>query len=110
MSISPNVGALTGYLARLRSRPLVQDLAQRAKGMVERLPGPVPRMASGIRHSITHYMAPDEVGTIFEEMGFEYIGPVDGHDLNALIEVFRNVRELPRPVFVHALTVKGKGL
>jgi len=109
MSISPNVGALTGYLARLRSRPLVQNIAQRAKGVVERLPGPAPRLASGLRHSITHYMSPDEVGTVFEEMGFEYIGPVDGHDLPALIEVFRNVRELPRPVLVHALTVKGKG-
>ncbi len=109
MSISPNVGALTGYLARLRSRPMVQNIAQRAKGVVEWLPGPAERLASGLRHSITHYMAPDEVGTIFEEMGFEYIGPVDGHDLPALIEVFKNVRELPRPVFVHALTVKGKG-
>jgi len=109
MSISPNVGALTGYLARLRSRPMVQNIAQRAKGVVEWLPGPAERLASGLRHSITHYMSPDEVGTIFEEMGFEYIGPVDGHDLQALIEVFRNVRELSRPVFVHALTVKGKG-
>jgi len=109
MSIAPNVGALTGYLARLRSRPLVQSIAQRAKDVVERLPGPAPRLASGLRHSITHYMSPDEVGTVFEEMGFEYIGPVDGHDLSALIEVFRNVREISRPVLVHALTVKGKG-
>ena len=54
-------------------------------------------------------MAPEETGTIFEEMGFEYIGPVDGHDLPTLLEVFRNIRELDYPVFVHAITVKGKG-
>ncbi|MCX7799217.1 MAG: 1-deoxy-D-xylulose-5-phosphate synthase [Fimbriimonadales bacterium] len=109
MSIAPNVGALTQYFARLRSRPLVQGLAQRAKGVAQRLPGPVTRVASGLRHSVTHYFAPEHTGTIFEELGFEYIGPIDGHDLPVLVEVFRNVAELKGPVFVHALTVKGKG-
>jgi len=109
MSIAPNVGALTQYFARLRSRPLVQDLAQRAKDVAQRLPGPVTRVASGIRHGVTHYFAPEHTGTIFEELGFEYIGPLDGHDLPVLVEVFRNVAELKGPVFVHALTVKGKG-
>jgi len=109
MSIAPNVGALTNYFARLRSRPLVQDLAKRAKGVVQRMPSPVERMAAGLRHGITHYFAPESTGTIFEEMGFEYIGPVDGHDLPTLVEIFRNVRELRGPLFVHALTVKGKG-
>ncbi|MCA1997388.1 MAG: 1-deoxy-D-xylulose-5-phosphate synthase, partial [Armatimonadetes bacterium] len=75
MSIAPNVGALTQYFARLRSRPLVQDLAQRAKDVAQRLPGPVTRVASGIRHGVTHYFAPEHTGTIFEELGFEYIGP-----------------------------------
>ena len=109
MSIAPNVGALTSYFTRLRSRPLVQDLAQKAKGLVNRTPNPVQRVASGLRHGITHYFAPEETGTIFEEMGFEYIGPVDGHDFPTLLEIFRNVREIRGPVFVHALTVKGKG-
>jgi 1-deoxy-D-xylulose-5-phosphate synthase len=109
MSIAPNVGAMVNYLAKLRSRPLLQDLAQRAKHVVERMPEPITRVAAGLRHGITHYMAPEETGTIFEEMGFEYIGPVDGHDLPTLLEVFRNVRELHGPIFVHALTVKGKG-
>jgi len=54
-------------------------------------------------------MAPEDTGTIFEEIGFEYIGPVDGHDLPTLLEVFRNVREMDYPVLVHALTIKGKG-
>ncbi|MCO5295543.1 MAG: 1-deoxy-D-xylulose-5-phosphate synthase [Fimbriimonadaceae bacterium] len=109
MSIAPNVGALTTYLQKLRSRPLLQDLAHRAKEVVEKLPSPVSRVAAGLRHGITHYFAPEDTGTIFEEMGFEYIGPIDGHDLPTLLEVFRNVRELRGPVFVHALTVKGKG-
>lgn len=109
MSIAPNVGALTTYLQRLRARPTLQGLAQRAKSVVERLPSPMTRVAAGLRHGITHYFAPEETGTIFEEMGWEYIGPVDGHDLPTLLEIFRNVRELSGPTFVHALTVKGKG-
>lgn len=109
MSIAPNVGALTSYFTRLRARPYLQELAKRAKDMVERLPSPMTRFAAGIRHGITHYFAPEETGTIFEEMGFEYIGPVDGHDLPTLLEILRNVRELKGPLFVHAITVKGKG-
>lgn len=109
MSIAPNVGALTSYFNRLRSRPVLQDMAKRAKGVIERIPGPAPRIAAGLRHGITHYFAPEPTGTIFEELGFEYIGPVDGHDFPTLLEIFRNVRELHGPVFVHALTVKGKG-
>ncbi len=109
MSIAPNVGALTNYLAKLRSRPQLQNLAQMAKNVVEKMPDPINRMAAGIRHGITHYLAPEETGTIFEEIGWEYIGPVDGHDLPTLLEVFRNVRELKGPTFVHAMTVKGKG-
>lgn len=109
MSIAPNVGALTSYFTRLRSRPYLQDLAHRAKDMVEKLPSPMTRVAAGLRHGLTHYFAPEQTGTIFEEMGFEYIGPVDGHDLPTLLEIFRNVRELHGPVFVHAITVKGKG-
>jgi 1-deoxy-D-xylulose-5-phosphate synthase len=54
-------------------------------------------------------MAPSETGTIFEEIGWEYIGPVDGHDVVTLLDIFRNIRELRFPVFVHAITVKGKG-
>lgn len=109
MSIAPNVGALTSYFTRLRARPFVQDVARIAKQIVERIPGPAPRIASGLRHGLTHYFAPEETGTIFEEMGFEYIGPVDGHDLEGLFDIFTNLRDVPGPLFVHALTVKGKG-
>lgn len=109
MSISPNVGALTGYFTRLRSRPEIQKIARQAKEVIERIPGPAPRIASGLRHGITHYFAPEETGTIFEEMGFEYIGPVDGHNIETLYDIFCSLREVSGPIFVHALTVKGKG-
>ncbi len=109
MSIAPNVGALTSYFTRLRSRPWLQDMAQKARTMIEKIPGPAPRIAAGLRHGVTHYFAPEETGTIFEEMGFEYIGPVDGHDLDQLLALFRNLKEVHGPLFVHAITVKGKG-
>jgi len=109
MSIAPNVGALTRHFTRLRSRPWVQDMAQRAKDIVQRMPSPVVRVASGLRHGLTHYFAPEEAGAIFEEIGFEYIGPVDGHDLPAMLDLFRNLRELRAPLFLHAITTKGKG-
>jgi len=109
MSIAPNVGALKNYLARLRSRPMLQNVAHSAKEVIDKMPDPLARVAKGLRHGITHYLAPTETGTIFEEMGWEYIGPVDGHDLPTLLEIFRNVRELSGPTFVHAITVKGKG-
>jgi len=109
MSIAPNVGAMTQYFTRLRARPDLQDMAHKAKRVVKGIGGPVEKMAAGFRHGLTHYFAPDEAGTIFEEMGFEYIGPIDGHNLEVMVEIFRNVRELKMPVFVHAMTVKGKG-
>lgn len=109
MSIAPPVGAFTNYLARLRSRTWLQNMAHRAKEVIEKMPDPITKVAAGIRHGITHYLAPENTGTIFEEIGWEYIGPVDGHDLLTMLEIFRNVRDLPGPTFVHAITVKGKG-
>jgi 1-deoxy-D-xylulose-5-phosphate synthase len=109
MSIAPAVGALNNYLSRLRARPEVQKMARVAKGVVERIPGPLPRFAAGLRHGVTHLMSPEETGTIFEEMGFEYIGPVDGHNIEALLEIFSHIQGVGYPVFVHALTTKGKG-
>jgi 1-deoxy-D-xylulose-5-phosphate synthase len=109
MSIGPSVGALHNHLARVRASEGIQKLARAAKEVVERIPGPMPRIAAGLRHGVTHLFAPEETGTIFEEMGFEYIGPVDGHDLETLVDIFQNIQAIPTPVFVHALTVKGKG-
>src|SRR5690606_38195831 len=100
MSIAPNVGAMTSYFTRLRSRSDFQTLAQHAKSLIERIPGPAPRIAAGLRHGVTHYFAPEDTGTIFEEMGFEYIGPVDGHNLDQLLDVFGNLKKVRGPLFV----------
>ncbi|MBA3726046.1 MAG: 1-deoxy-D-xylulose-5-phosphate synthase [Armatimonadetes bacterium] len=109
MSIANSVGSFSHHFAKLRSRPWFQEAENRVKRAVERLPKPVVKAAAGFKHGVTHYFAPEDTGAIFEELGFEYIGPIDGHDLEVLLDVFANVRELKGPVFVHAITVKGKG-
>jgi 1-deoxy-D-xylulose-5-phosphate synthase len=109
MSIAENVGSLTHYFAKLRSRPWVQRVELRLKDVVEHLPKPMVRAAAGLRHGVTHYFAPEETGALFEELGLSYIGPIDGHNLDVLLDVFGNVRELRGAVMVHAITVKGKG-
>lgn len=109
MSIAENVGALTHHFAKLRSRPWFASAEETAKKFVERFPKAIQKAASGMKHSVTHYFAPEDTGAIFEELGFQYIGPIDGHNLDVLLDVFANVRDLKGPVFVHCITVKGKG-
>jgi len=111
MSISPNVGAIAANLSKLRMRPLYRRVEKRAKNVVENLPmggKTLSRTAEGILHGVTHLMAA-QTGIMFEEMGFTYLGPIDGHDMELLIEIFTNVKKLEGPVFVHVLTTKGKG-
>lgn len=109
MSIAENVGALTHHFAKLRSRPWFASAEETAKRIVERFPKPIQKAASGMKHSVTHYFAPEHTGAIFEELGFQYIGPIDGHNLDVMLDVFENVHSLKGPVFVHCITVKGKG-
>jgi 1-deoxy-D-xylulose-5-phosphate synthase len=109
MSIAENVGALSTHLARLRSRPWYQRIEDRARAAVERLPQPIVRAAAGLRHAVTYYVAPVSTGAIFEEMGFQYIGPIDGHDLDVMLDIFDHAKHLKGPIFIHVLTVKGKG-
>ncbi|MEP6756157.1 MAG: 1-deoxy-D-xylulose-5-phosphate synthase [Chthonomonadales bacterium] len=112
MSIAPNVGALCAYLARLRTSAFYQNVERKTKSALMKLPAGefASRAASGVlKHSVTHMVAPEHTGVIFEEMGFEYIGPIDGHDLPLLIDVFKHVREMQGPVLVHLITQKGKG-
>ncbi len=112
MSIAPNVGALARYLARLRTSGWYQHLERRTQEMLRRLPaGEVAaRAADGLfKHSITNLVAPEQTGVMFEQMGFQYIGPLNGHDLPLLLDVFRQVRQMKGPVLVHLITVKGKG-
>lgn len=111
MSISKNVGALATHLSKLRMLPLYRKMETRAKNVIESLPmggKTLSRTAEGILHGVTHLMAA-QTGIVFEEMGFAYLGPIDGHDIDLLTEVFANVRNIDGPVLVHVLTTKGKG-
>src|ERR687896_1760235 len=99
MSISPPVGALNKYLARLMSGRVYRV----ARGLGERVLGELARRAE---EHVKGMVAP---GTMFEEFGFNYIGPIDGHDLDALIPTLTNIRQLNGPQFLHVVTRKGQG-
>jgi 1-deoxy-D-xylulose-5-phosphate synthase len=107
MSIAPPVGALSGYLAWLiSSRPFL-SIRDIAKSVAKRLPGPLHR-AARLADEYARGMATG--GTLFEELGFYYVGPIDGHDLNQLLPVLENVRDAEEgPILVHVVTQKGKG-
>ncbi len=106
MSISPNVGALNQSLTRVLSGPTFSGAREGGKRVLESLPGPFAEIAKRAEEHVKGLVAP---GTLFEELGFTYYGPVDGHDLNTLVHVLRNVRNLKGPVLLHAITRKGKG-
>jgi 1-deoxy-D-xylulose-5-phosphate synthase len=113
MSIAENVGALATYLAKLRMQPTYQRAEMTARGMIEGLPigsHLAMRAARGIKHAVTHFVTPEHTGLFFEEMGLTYIGPIDGHNIESLLDVLAHVKRLKGPVLVHVLTVKGKGL
>ena len=107
MSISPNVGALSNYLARVLSSKFYSSMREGSKHILSRsMPG-VWELARRAEEHVKGMVAP---GTLFEELGFNYIGPIDGHDLDLLIDTLRNLRELPPgPRFLHVVTKKGKG-
>ncbi len=107
MSIAPPVGALSAYLTRLYSEAPMQDLKAVAKGAVSLLPEP---FQEGARRAKELLKTMAVGGTLFEELGFTYVGPVDGHDLDALLPLLRTLKARAKgPVLIHALTRKGKG-
>jgi 1-deoxy-D-xylulose-5-phosphate synthase len=105
MSISENVGALSNYFARLLSGRTYAHLRAGGKKVLRRMPA-AWELA---RRSEVHAKGMVLPGTIFEEMGFNYIGPIDGHDVAALVTTLGNMRSLPGPQFLHVVTQKGKG-
>ncbi len=105
MSISENVGALSNYFARLLSGRMYSHLREGGKKVLRSM----PTAWELARRSEVHAKGMVLPGTLFEEMGFNYIGPVDGHDLGALVTTLRNMRTLPGPQFLHVVTQKGKG-
>ena len=105
MSISENVGALSHYFARLLSGRMYSHLRESSKKVLRSM----PTAWELARRSEVHAKGMVLPGTLFEEMGFNYIGPVDGHDINALLGTLGNMRMLPGPQFLHVVTQKGKG-
>jgi len=105
MSISPNVGGLSKYLARLLSGQFYSSIREQGKKILSGTPS-VKKLARRAEEHTKGMLMP---GTMFEEMGFVYYGPVDGHDVLELVRMFENIRELDEPRFVHVVTKKGKG-
>ena len=103
MSISPPVGALNRYLARLMSGQFYAASKNVAKSM---LPGPLLEVAKRLEEHAKGMVVP---ATMFEELGFNYIGPIDGHDLDSLIPTLQNIKQLKGPQFLHVVTRKGQG-
>jgi 1-deoxy-D-xylulose-5-phosphate synthase len=105
MSISENVGALSKYLARVLSGRFYAQLREGGKRVLRRM----PHIREFARRSEEHVKGMWLPGTLFEEMGFNYVGPIDGHDLPGLVRTLRNLCDLRGPQFLHVVTRKGKG-
>jgi 1-deoxy-D-xylulose-5-phosphate synthase len=105
MSISENVGAMSNYLARLLSGKFYSSIREGSKKLIRRMPT-VWELA---RRSEEHMKGMVLPGTLFEELGLNYVGPIDGHDIDVLLPTLRNLRNLRGPQFLHVMTRKGKG-
>ncbi len=111
MSISPNVGALSSYLNKIRLSPPMQFLSDNLEEQIKQLPflhQQMPQELANLKGGMKR-LAFSKVGAVFEELGFTYIGPVDGHNLEELINTFKDAHKHPGPVLVHVATTKGKG-
>jgi 1-deoxy-D-xylulose-5-phosphate synthase len=105
MSISPNVGGLRQHLTRIISSPSYVKV--RAKG--RKVFDSVPRIKKLLMRAESHTKGMIVSSTLFEELGFEYYGPIDGHDIEGLVEVLTNLKKIKGPKFLHIITTKGKG-
>lgn len=109
MSIDPNVGAMADYLSRARSNPTYTKSKEEVEEILKKIPaigGKLFKAADTLKDSLKYMLVP---GVLFEEFGFKYYGPVNGHDLSALLTVLDNVKDVQHPVLVHVVTQKGKG-
>ncbi len=108
MSISPSLGSLSAYLSKKMSGPIYNKLRDEIEKLIKNLPlpeQPTLKIARKIEESIKFFSP----GLLFEELGFKYFGPLNGHKLQDLIDVFKNVKNLKGPIVVHVVTTKGKG-
>jgi 1-deoxy-D-xylulose-5-phosphate synthase len=109
MSISPNVGAMTKYLTRLTSAPIYRRFETDVYELLGKIPAvghPAQELAGRLKESLTNMVVPT---VFFEELGFKYFGPIDGHNLDELVSTLRHIKDIEGPVVLHALTRKGKG-
>ncbi|MBX9585777.1 MAG: 1-deoxy-D-xylulose-5-phosphate synthase [Gammaproteobacteria bacterium] len=105
MSISHNVGALTNYLTRILTGKTYTSFRENSKKVLNMM----PPMKTLVKRTETHLKGMITPGTLFEELGIHYFGPIDGHDLDSLIPTLRNIHELTGPRLLHVVTTKGKG-
>ncbi len=108
-SIADNVGGLAQYLSRLRTAPVYSRGKEECELLISRIPSIGPRVLKSVgrvKDSLKHLVLP---GMLFEELGFTYLGPIDGHNIPAMVSLFRQAQILPGPVLLHVHTHKGKG-
>ena len=109
MSIAPNVGAMSKYLTSIQRNPLYNRVRSAIGSVVDSAPGPLSGVATLVRkweESMKSFLTP---GVLFEELGFRYFGPIDGHDIDVLMDTLAAVRDMSGPRLVHCITQKGKG-
>jgi 1-deoxy-D-xylulose-5-phosphate synthase len=109
MSIAPNVGAMSKYLTSIQRNPLYNRVRSAIGSVIDSAPGPLSGVGALVRkweESVKTFFTP---GVLFEELGFRYFGPIDGHDIDALMDTFAAVKELEGPRLIHCITQKGKG-
>jgi 1-deoxy-D-xylulose-5-phosphate synthase len=109
MSIAPNVGAISKYLGQIQRNPIYNRLRSKIGSIVDELPGPLSVLGQVVRRweeSVKTFLTP---GVLFEELGFRYFGPIDGHDIDVLVDTFTAVKGMRTPRLVHVITKKGKG-
>lgn len=109
MSISKNIGALSSYLNKIMTGEFVSNVREEIKNILKNIPAVGDKVYKAARHleeTIKGFITP---GMLFEALGFQYVGPVDGHNLNHLIDNLKNVKRLKGPVLIHVVTKKGKG-
>ncbi|HEV7241473.1 MAG TPA: 1-deoxy-D-xylulose-5-phosphate synthase [Thermoanaerobaculia bacterium] len=109
MSISTNVGAMSGYLNQIIKGQRYNQAKDLARGVMDRIPligGKLHGLAHDMEQVLKHMVVP---GTLFEELGFKYLGPYDGHDLPGLLQIFEENRDYDGPILIHVITKKGKG-
>ena len=109
MSIAPNVGAMSKYLNSIQRNPLYNRVRSKIGEIADNAPGPLSAMGLLVRRweeSVKAFLTP---GVLFEELGFRYFGPIDGHDIDAMLDTFAAIRDMKGPRLVHVITQKGKG-